>query len=109
LTTEINSDQALYNPQGQSKPTLETYALGRGYGIVNGQTINNWDGALPRNLFFYFVDHPLITRDQIFEVFWPRLATKDATNVFHVTKRKISERITMKIENASESYELHPV
>jgi two-component SAPR family response regulator len=106
LTTEINSDQALYNPQGQSKPTLETYALGRGYGIVNGQTINNWDGALPRNLFFYFVDHPLITRDQIFEVFWPRLATKDATNVFHVTKRKISERITMKIENASESYEL---
>ncbi len=106
LGTERRNNDALYTHQDQSKPTLEIYALGRGYGIVNGQTINNWDGALPRNLFFYFVDHPLITRDQIFEVFWPRLATKDATNVFHVTKRKISERITMKIENPEENYEL---
>ncbi|MEO0564100.1 MAG: bacterial transcriptional activator domain-containing protein, partial [Chloroflexota bacterium] len=63
------------------------------------------DGALPRNLFFYFMDNPLVTRDQIFEVFWPKLTTKEATNVFHVTKRKISERITMKIDMPG-NYEL---
>ena len=89
----------------EPKPALEVYALGRGYALVNGQEITNWDGALPRNLFFYFVDNPLITRDQIFEVFWPKLTTKEATNVFHVTKRKISERITMKV-NEPGSYEL---
>jgi two-component SAPR family response regulator len=61
--------------------------------------------ALPRNLFFYFMDHPLVTRDEIFETFWPNLSVKEATNVFHVTKRKISERISMKVGNDG-SYEL---
>ena len=39
------------------------------------------------------MDHPLVTRDQIFDVFWPTLSVKEATNVFHVTKRKINERL----------------
>ena len=73
--------------------------------LVNGQPVTNWDGALPRNLYFYFIDNPLVTRDQIFETFWPDLPVKEATNVFHVTKRKISERIGMKIEEPG-SYEL---
>ena len=63
------------------------------------------DGALPRNLFFYFIDNPLVTRDDIFGTFWPTLSIKEATNVFHVTKRKISERITMKVEESG-NYEL---
>jgi two-component SAPR family response regulator len=87
------------------KPQLEVYSLGRGYALVNGQQITNWDGALPRNLFFYFMDHALVTRDQIFQTFWPDLSVKEATNVFHVTKRKISERISMKV-GSSKNYEL---
>ena len=67
--------------------------------------ITNWDGALPRNLFFFFMDHPLVTRDEIFETFWPDLSVKEATNVFHVTKRKITERISMKITEDG-NYEL---
>jgi two-component SAPR family response regulator len=105
LGTERRSNDVMYTVVDNPKPALEIYALGRGYAIVNGEEITNWDGALPRNLFFYFVDHKLVTRDQIFEVFWPKLTTKEATNVFHVTKRKISERITMKVvENGN--YEL---
>ncbi len=103
--TERRANDAMFTIVDEPKPALEVYALGRGYALVNGQEITNWDGALPRNLFFYFVDNPLITRDQIFEVFWPKLTTKEATNVFHVTKRKISERITMKV-NEPGSYEL---
>ncbi len=33
----------------------------------------------------------MVTRAEIFETFWPNLNTREATNVFHVTKRKISE------------------
>ena len=50
--------------------------------------------------------NPLVTRQQIFEHFWPKLKVKDATNVFHVTKRKITERITACIEKDDDSYEL---
>ena len=33
----------------------------------------------------------MVTRDEIFQTFWPNLTVKEATNVFHVTKRKINE------------------
>jgi two-component SAPR family response regulator len=33
----------------------------------------------------------MTTRSEIFATFWPSLSTREATNVFHVTKRKISE------------------
>ncbi len=87
------------------KPQLEVHAFGRGHTLVNGLPVTNWDGALPRNLFFFFMDHPLVTRDEIFETFWPELSVKDATNVFHVTKRKITERLSMKVSETG-NYEL---
>lgn len=70
---------------------LEVYAHGTGHALVNGRLIDRWDGVLPRNLFFYLVDRGMVTRDEIFQTFWPDLSVKEATNVFHVTKRKISE------------------
>ncbi len=70
---------------------LEVRALGPGRVLINGRRIDHWDGVLPRMLFFYFVDRGMTTRDEIFATFWPQLSTREATNVFHVTKRKISE------------------
>lgn len=105
LGTEFRKNDVMFTVENTPKPQLEVYALGRGHALVNGQPITNWDGALPRNLFFYFFDHPLVTRDEIFKTFWPDLPVKEATNVFHVTKRKISERIGSKIEEPG-SYEL---
>jgi two-component SAPR family response regulator len=105
LGTEHRKNDVMFTVEERPKPQLEVYALGRGYALVNGQQITNWDGALPRNLFFFFIDRPLVTRDEIFEVFWPNLSVKEATNVFHVTKRKISERISMKVEGGG-NYEL---
>lgn len=72
---------------------LEVYAHGSGHALVNGRLIDRWDGVLPRNLFFYLVDRGMVTRDEIFQTFWPELSVREATNVFHVTKRKISERL----------------
>jgi two-component SAPR family response regulator len=105
LGTEFRRNDVMFTVEETPKPQLEVYALGRGYALVNGQMITNWDGALPRNLFFFFMDHPLVTRDEIFQTFWPDLSVKEATNVFHVTKRKITERLSMKVSETG-SYEL---
>jgi tetratricopeptide (TPR) repeat protein len=90
---------------GAFKPQIEVFGFGRGHVLVNGQPLLRWDGALPRSLFFFFIDRPLLTRDEIFGAFWPELGTKEATNVFHVTKRKISECISNSVEDGV-TYEL---
>ncbi len=105
LGTDQRKDDMMFTVEQTPKPQLEVYAFGRGHALANGLPITNWDGALPRNLFFFFMDHPLVTRDEIFATFWPDLSVKEATNVFHVTKRKITERISMKITDDG-NYEL---
>jgi two-component SAPR family response regulator len=105
LGTEYRKNDVMFAVEETPRPQLETYALGRGHAVVNGHEITNWDGALPRNLFFFFMDNRLVTRDQIFNTFWSNLSIKEATNVFHVTKRKISERISLKVPDP-ENYEL---
>jgi DNA-binding SARP family transcriptional activator len=70
---------------------LEVRALGNGRVLRDGISVDSWDGLLPRALFFYLVDKGMTTRNDIFATFWPNLTVREATNVFHVTKRKISE------------------
>lgn len=106
LGTEFRKNDIMFTVEDEVKPQVEVYGFGRGHAFVNGEEITTWDGALPRNLFFYFIDNNLVTRDDIFSTFWPNLSVKEATNVFHVTKRKISERITMKVGEEEENYEL---
>jgi DNA-binding SARP family transcriptional activator len=84
-----------YIRQDEDDALLEVRALGSGRILLYGQSVDNWDGVLPRSLFFYLVDRGMTTRSEIFETFWPSLSTREATNVFHVTKRKISEVLGM--------------
>lgn len=77
--------------QNTDEVLLEVRAFGEGRVQLNGRNVDNWDGALPRALFFYLVDRGMVTRAEIFQTFWANLNTREATNVFHVTKRKISE------------------
>lgn len=88
----VNPDKMMLDyVRSADKTVLEVHALGPGRVLINGRLIDHWDGVLPRTLFFYFVDRGMTTRDEIFQTFWPTLSTREATNVFHVTKRKISE------------------
>ncbi|PJF40729.1 MAG: hypothetical protein D6737_03435 [Chloroflexi bacterium] len=80
-----------YTQRDEDMKLLEVRALGAGRVLLDGQEIAGWDGALPCALFHYLVDRGMVTRSEIFETFWPNLSTREATNVFHVTKRKISE------------------
>ncbi|MBI5961110.1 MAG: hypothetical protein HY866_20405 [Chloroflexi bacterium] len=86
--------------QGQ----LEVFALAGGHVYIDGRPVTSWDGSLPRYLFYYFVDHTMVTRDEIFSIFWPNMPIKEATNVFHVTKRKISERLGYELTNYSSGF-----
>jgi DNA-binding SARP family transcriptional activator len=100
VTRFIPHDEGLmlwdYARQGTSgMALLEVRALGSGRVLLNGRPVENWDGVLPRSLFFYLVDRGMTTRGEIFETFWPNLSIREATNVFHVTKRKISEVLGM--------------
>lgn len=83
--------------EGHPRPQIEVFAFGKGHTLVNGTEITQWEGMLPRMLFYYLIDHPLITRDQIFADFWPRVGTKDATDIFHVTKHKVTEVLSRPI------------
>lgn len=103
--TGHRSNDLMFTLGESPQPQLDVYGFGQGRAFVNGRAIESWDGALPRNLFFYFIDKPHVTRNEIFQVFWPDLTKKEATNVFHVTKRKITERISRLIQDGH-SYEL---
>jgi DNA-binding SARP family transcriptional activator len=78
-------------PATPDKHLLEVWAMGSGRVMMNGKPIEQWDGVLPRALFFFIADRGMTTRGEIFEMFWPNLSVREATNVFHVTKRKVSE------------------
>jgi DNA-binding SARP family transcriptional activator len=95
VTTFIPYDETFmlwdYTHHDEENALLEVRAFGEGRVYLNGRAVDNWDGVLPRSLFFYLVDRGMTTRSEIFETFWPNLTTREATNVFHVTKRKISE------------------
>lgn len=80
-----------YSQPIDEKALLEVRSFGEGQVLLNGRRVDNWDGVLPRALFFYLVDRGMATRDDIFDTFWPEKPVSDATNVFHVTKRKINE------------------
>ncbi len=101
LGTEHRQRALTFTVEPIPKPQLEVYGFGTGLSLVNGKKIDNWDGALARNLFFYLIDNPIVTREDIFRTFWPQLSPKEATNVFHVTKRKIMERITAKLDKTA--------
>ncbi len=83
---------------------MEVRAFGDGSVWVNGRLIEQWEGLLPRTLFFYFIDRAMITRNDIFNTFWPDLSAKEATNVFHVTKSKINEILDVPLMTHSSGY-----
>ncbi|NOG64999.1 MAG: hypothetical protein HND46_16420 [Chloroflexi bacterium] len=101
LAATIGENNAVENGifrEPAQRGQIEFYSLsGSSRLMSDGRAVHSWDGSLPRNLAYYFIDHHMVTRDEIFRIFWPHLGVKEATNVFHVTKRKISEKLGYEI------------
>ncbi len=72
---------------------LEVNALGPGFVVFKDRLIDNWEGHLPRLLFFFALDRPMITRSEICQAFWEELDSDQAVNVFHVTKRRLHKAL----------------
>jgi two-component SAPR family response regulator len=81
---------------------LEVYALDEARIVLNGQPIERWEGVLPRLLFFYLIDHPLVMRDRVVADIWPALPLDEATDIFHVTKHKITDLLGRVTRDAQE-------
>lgn len=82
-----------YPEQGPERANLEAYVLGPGNILLDGKPVTDWEGHLPRLLFFFTLDRPLVTRAEICEAFWPDLPVDQAVNVFHVTKRRLHKAL----------------
>ncbi len=89
---EVVLDDFYDNHREEGLP-MEVYALGPGYVVTDGEPIENWEGHLPRLLFFFSLDRPIITRSEICHAFWPDLDSDQAVNVFHVTKRRLHKAL----------------
>jgi DNA-binding SARP family transcriptional activator len=82
-----------YGMRSDGEFHLEVFALGPGYVLLNGEQIDTWEGHLPRLLFFFALDRPVVTRSEICQAFWPDLDNDQAVNVFHVTKRRLHKAL----------------
>lgn len=91
---EDTIDRGIFDIDTPELGQIEFFSLSGNPRIVSdGRSIKSWDGTLPRNLCYFFIEKQMVTRQEIFDTFWPHLGVKEATNVFHVTKRKISEKV----------------
>jgi len=90
-------EENFYNLTEGGDKVLEVYALGPGFVLLNGKPIETWEGHLPRLLFFFTLDRPVVTRSEICQAFWPDLETDQAVNVFHVTKRRLHKALNMDV------------
>ncbi len=98
-----------YNTSKDGDFDLEVFALGPGYVLHQGDEIENWEGHLPRLLFFFALDKPMVTRSEICSAFWPDLATDQAVNVFHVTKRRLHKALGFDVMVHQDShYQINP-
>jgi DNA-binding SARP family transcriptional activator len=82
-----------YGFTNRDEADFEIFALGPGFIKLGSQYVEDWEGYLPRLLFFYALDRPLTTRTEICSTFWPDLHPEQAVNVFHVTKRRLHKAL----------------
>jgi DNA-binding SARP family transcriptional activator len=97
LEDEVLIRRNFYEIATEGKTRLEVFALGPGQVLMNGKPIDNWEGHLPRLLFFFALDKPIVTRSEICQAFWPELDTDQAVNVFHVTKRRLHKALDLDV------------
>lgn len=78
---------------GDSLAELTVRCLGPNSIDKNKVPISEWEGHLPRLLFVFGLERPVVTRTEICQAFWPNLDTDQAVNVFHVTKRRLHKAL----------------
>jgi len=104
LLDENIIDDNFYGNRRDAAFDLEVFALGPGYVDLKGKRVESWEGHLPRLLFFFALDKPIVTRSEICNAFWPDLDIDQAVNVFHVTKRRLHKALGVDVLVHTESH-----
>lgn len=104
LLDEHIIEDNFYGNRREGTFDLEVFALGPGYVDLKGKRVESWEGHLPRLLFFFALDKPIVTRSEICNAFWPDLEIDQAVNVFHVTKRRLHKALGVDVLVHQESY-----
>jgi DNA-binding SARP family transcriptional activator len=86
-------DHDFYQNQAPGEARVQVEALGPGTVALDGQSVDTWEGHLPRLLLFFALERPVVTRSEICQAFWPELSNDQAVNVFHVTKRRLHKAL----------------
>lgn len=104
LRDEQLVEKDFYGPHEHDTYQLQVYGLGPGFVSLDNENIDNWEGHLPRLLFFFALDRPIVTRAEICDAFWPDLDMDQAVNVFHVTKRRLHKALDRDVLLHTENY-----
>jgi len=91
--SELIPNNFYENQTPLSEARIVIQGLGPGTVQLDGKTVDAWEGHLPRLLFFFALDRPVVTRSEICQAFWPELSNDQAVNVFHVTKRRLHKAL----------------
>jgi len=95
--TMMRDDQTIvsnfYEIRGEGEYDLQAYGFGNEYVLQQEKPVENWEGTLPRLLFFFVLDRGQVSRSEICQAFWPDLNLEQAVNVFHVTKRRLHKAL----------------
>lgn len=88
-------DENFLNPaqKKQGEFDFEAFALYGGRVLYKGKVVDDWEGLLPKLLFFFVLNRGTVTRSEICQTFWPQLSSHQAVNVFHVTKRRLHKAL----------------
>jgi DNA-binding SARP family transcriptional activator len=90
---ELIANDFYQNQAPPDEARIKVRGLGPGTVILDDQSVDNWEGHLPRLLFFFALERPVVTRSEICQAFWPELSNDQAVNVFHVTKRRLHKAL----------------
>jgi DNA-binding SARP family transcriptional activator len=82
-----------YDYQEDNNARVSIRAFGPGTVYLDQNVVEGWEGHLPRLLFYFSMERPVVTRSEICAAFWPDLSTEQAVNVFHVTKRRLHKAL----------------
>jgi DNA-binding SARP family transcriptional activator len=91
--TELIAGDFYQNQAPIDEARVRIQGLGPGSVILDNHSIDSWEGHLPRLLFFFALERPVVTRSEICQAFWPELSNDQAVNVFHVTKRRLHKAL----------------
>ncbi|MGB7338565.1 MAG: hypothetical protein WBC91_06720 [Phototrophicaceae bacterium] len=87
-----------------SQHILNASGFGIGRATINACPIHFTPNEMIHDLFFYILEHKVVTRDQLLNQFWGHLDKQAAITNFHVTRQKLDERIGIQFLTSQTGY-----